>query len=611
MWPRVSIDSQAITPGNAQFHKGYMILKQYKHSQLQSRMPWWGKGLSHYLIRAVLLLLCLMAICPPLWAISPKCVPDELLIDRSAVPAKRIRAIATTELANGQTMLLQQEARHAILLWGRGDGEQMCRKLKRSRRMQRITASNRGAAALKRRITCSCNHTVQINRAPNDEYYDLQWGAEQDNDIDLDLETAWNLSTGSSNVVVATIDTGIDYNHYDLQNNIWHNPREIAGNGVDDDHNGYVDDIHGINAITNSGNPSDDNGHGTHVAGIVGAVGNNSQGVAGVNWSVKLIGVKILDATGSGTEFDAIKGIEYVTALRQAGNNVVLSNNSWGGDGYSSLVRDAIISANNAGVLFIAAAGNASRNNDTTPTYPANYNLTNIISVAAIDSNGTLATFSNYGANTVDIAAPGVDVPSTYITNDYAYMSGTSMAAPYVSGVLSLLASYAPNYTSSQLKLNLLSNAHTLTSLTGKVSTRAIPNAHSMLSSIEDTPPNPAPTPPDPNLPGGDPEEITPVSYILSGSLMSKHGTRLPRRLRLELKNLRANFRVVARTSDGGRYVTRLNRKLRFRLRLPVGEYSVRLRRRNLPFRLGCSPRLQQITVTEDNSNMSFGVWRR
>ncbi len=294
--------------------------------------------------------------------------------------------------------------------------------------------------------SCSPNFVVRALAVPNDPQLSQLWGLSEASGINA--PRAWDLFTGSSSIVVAVIDTGIDYNHPDLAANMWRNPGEIASNGVDDDGNGYVDDLYGINARTGAaqpGNPLDDHYHGTHVAGTIGAVGNNGIGVVGVNQRVKMMALKFLSSTGSGSLSDAIRAIDYATMMKNDyGVNVRVSNNSWGGGGYSAALENAIKRARNAGIIFVAAAGNSSVDTDSEPSYPSGYDVDNVVSVAAIDSSHNLATFSNYGATTVDIAAPGVDIRSTMPTSQYGKLSGTSMATPHVAGALALLLGREP-----------------------------------------------------------------------------------------------------------------------------------------------------------------------
>ena len=317
------------------------------------------------------------------------------------------------------------------------------------------------------RARCSQNWAVFTTATPNDSYASLQWSI-----ANMKLTTAWDYTTGRTDnqALVLVIDTGVDYNHPDLYPNIWHNPGETPGNGIDDDRNGFVDDYYGINAITRSGNPLDDNGHGTHVAGIIAASGNNGKGIVGVNWNAKIVGAKFLDANGSGSLANAITALNYGIALKAAGHNIVVSNNSWGGGSYSSALASAIAAAEKAGILFVASAGNSAANNDTTGTYPANYDYPNVISVASITSSNTLSSFSNYGATAVDIAAPGSSIYSTYPNSRYTSLSGTSMAAPQVSGLALLAQSMCDGKLSvAQMKTALLSGAVRNTNLTGFV----------------------------------------------------------------------------------------------------------------------------------------------
>lgn len=281
-----------------------------------------------------------------------------------------------------------------------------------------------------RSVKCQPNWQVAATTTPNDVYYPSQFALPL-----ISASEAWETTTGSDQLLVAVIDTGIDYTHPDLSAKMWRNPGEIPGNGVDDDKNGYVDDVHGINAITNTGNPMDDNSHGTHVAGIIGASTNNNRGISGVAWNVRLVGAKFLSATGSGSLANAIKALSYVNALKKAGHNVVVTNNSWGGTVYSQALRDVIDESRRLGIVFVAAAGNNSSNNDAYPFYPASYAVNNVISVASITSTKAFSSFSNYGKNSVHIAAPGSGILSTVRLNSYSYKSGTSMAAPHVAGV--------------------------------------------------------------------------------------------------------------------------------------------------------------------------------
>lgn len=296
----------------------------------------------------------------------------------------------------------------------------------------------------------------------NDPSFSQLWGLSNTGQsggvagADIDALEAWRVTTGSRSVVIAVIDSGVDMNHPDLAANIWRNPGEIPGNGVDDDGNGFVDDVNGWDFVSWDNTPQDGNGHGTHVAGTIGAVGNNGRGVVGVNWEVSILPLRFLDDSGSGSTSAAIAAINYATALRTAGVNIVASNNSWGGGGFSSALNTAIARHNDAGIMFIAAAGNEATNNDSIPSYPANYDLPNVISVAALDRSDRLASFSNFGRTSVDLGAPGVSIYSTTPGNGYSTYSGTSMAAPHVAGVVGLLAAANPQATVAEMRAAIL-----------------------------------------------------------------------------------------------------------------------------------------------------------
>ncbi|MBI4652573.1 S8 family serine peptidase [Candidatus Desantisbacteria bacterium] len=265
---------------------------------------------------------------------------------------------------------------------------------------------------------------------PNDPKFSEQWGLNNTGqsggtaDADIDAPDAWGLFKGDSSFVVGMLDSGIDYTHEDLKNNIWINPYEIAGDGIDNDENGYVDDIYGLNAINNDGNLMDDNGHGTHIAGIIGGAGNNNKGIAGVSWNVKLMGLKCFDEDGYGDVGDAIECMEYVLDLKKKGINIKVINNSWSINEYSFGLFDLVKNLRDADILLVAAAGNESADNDLVKSYPANFNLDNIISVAATDKYDTLASFSNYGIYSVDLAAPGVDIISSALGGGYIPQAG-------------------------------------------------------------------------------------------------------------------------------------------------------------------------------------------
>ena len=327
---------------------------------------------------------------------------------------------------------------------------------------------------------------------PNDPSFPQQWGLHNTGqlggrpDADIDAPEAWDITTGSRSVVIAVIDTGVDYNHVDLANNTWVNPGEIPGDGIDNDGNGFVDDINGWDFAYGDADPMDVDGHGTHVAGIIGASTDNATGVAGVAWDVQIMALKGLGDTGTGSSADLLAAINYATMMRRDhGINVVASNNSWGGGSYSQATFDAIEAAGREGVLFIAAAGNFGTNNDQLPFYPASYDSANIIAVAAVDQFNDIAGFSQYGVTSVDIGAPGVAIYSTLPNDSYGSMDGTSQATPFVAGVAALLASYNPAASAQEIRQAILSSAVPNPALAGLVATGGVLNAAAALDAIQ------------------------------------------------------------------------------------------------------------------------------
>ncbi len=300
------------------------------------------------------------------------------------------------------------------------------------------------------------DYVVRRGAIPNDPSYGSLWGM-----TNIKAPTAWNTTTGPANLVVGIIDTGIDRSHPDLVDNIWKNPGETV-NGLDDDGNGYVDDLYGWDFAYGDNNPSDVDGHGTHTAGTVGARGNNGVGVAGVNWQVKLVALKFLDDTGSGYTSNAILAMQYANRM-----GIQVTNNSWGGGGFSQGLYDAINASKANNHLFIAAAGNSNVNNDTTPHYPSSYNLDNVISVASITSTDARSSFSNYGKTSVDLGAPGSSILSTTPGNTYSTYSGTSMATPHVAGAAAMIVGLRPTWTYAQVRDAILKTARPVTALSG------------------------------------------------------------------------------------------------------------------------------------------------
>jgi subtilisin family serine protease len=307
-------------------------------------------------------------------------------------------------------------------------------------------------------VAVSPDYQRSITMTPNDPFFPNLWGLENTGQAvsgttgtagaDIDATTAWDTAQGAG-TVVADIDSGVDYTHPDLNANMWVNPGEIPGNGIDDDHDGYVDDVYGIDAAAGDSDPMDENGHGTHTAGTIAAVGNNNIGVIGVAPQAKVMALRFLDASGNGADSAAITCINYAISMKlNHGVNVVAISASWGGSGYDTLLYNAVQNAANAGIVFVTAAGNNGTNNESTPFYPANYGNANLIAVGASTSNDQRASFSNYGPTKVDLFAPGSNIESTYWVAShvaqYAYESGTSMATPHVSGTIALVAGLHP-----------------------------------------------------------------------------------------------------------------------------------------------------------------------
>jgi subtilisin family serine protease len=347
------------------------------------------------------------------------------------------------------------------------------------------------------------NVKLGLLTTPNDDRFSQQYALQNlgqtggTTGADISAIEGWQVTTGSRDVVVAVIDTGIDHSHPDLIDNMWLNPGEVgqdangqdkSTNGLDDDGNGYIDDLRGWDFVNDDNDPMDDQGHGTHTAGTIGASGNNTLGVTGVAWQVGLVGLKFLGADGSGTLDDAVEAIEYATRL-----GVKLSSNSWGGGGYSAAMAAAIREANDRGILFVAAAGNESNNNDQAPSYPASYAFDNVISVAATDHADRLAFFSNFGKSSVHLAAPGVNVLSTMPGGKYKELSGTSMACPHVSGAAALIWSAFPELSGALVKARLLANVTPIATLDGRTTTAGRLSLPRSLELDSNTPGQPGP----------------------------------------------------------------------------------------------------------------------
>ncbi len=329
------------------------------------------------------------------------------------------------------------------------------------------------------------NFYYTLQAVPNDP----QWGATGTYGLPaISAPSAWDLTTGSSDVVVANIDTGMRLTHEDLAANIWINPGEIAGNGVDDDGNGFIDDVNGWDFRFDDSDPSDQHGHGTHTGGTIGAVGNNMLGVTGVNWNVRIMVIKIYSqAANDTTSAMLIAAYDYVRVMKARGINIRVTNNSYGGCAeacsYDQATKDAIDALGAAGVLNVFSAGNAGQNTEVTPFYPGSYNSPSILNVAASNSLDNRASFSNYGSVSVDLAAPGAGILSTTNGSNSSYggMSGTSMAAPHVSGVAALLAAHNPSLSAQSLKATLMNTVDPLSQWTGIVKTGGRLNAFAAL----------------------------------------------------------------------------------------------------------------------------------
>jgi subtilisin family serine protease len=314
---------------------------------------------------------------------------------------------------------------------------------------------------------------------PSDPQFDDQWALANSGQkggkegADISATVAWAKTTGSDKVVVAVLDTGVDYSHEDLASNMWVRPDSLAP--YHDDQLGTIDDANGFNAIDNSADPMDDNGHGTHCAGIIGAEGGNDVGIAGVNWKVQIMPLKFMNSGGFGNTKDAIEAINYVIDRKKHGVNVRIISASWGSTQKSRALGDVIRKAYENDILFVAAAGNASTNNDRQPHYPSSYD--NVLSVAALDRKDQLASFSNYGVKSVAIAAPGAEILSTWLDNQYEEKSGTSMATPVVAGVAALVLAEHPRMSVADLKEKLLASTDPIVALKGKIATGGRINA--------------------------------------------------------------------------------------------------------------------------------------
>lgn len=372
-------------------------------------------------------------------------------------------------------------------------------------------------------LMASPNYWVTAHTLPNDPRFSELWGLHNtgqqggliENDIGMD--EIWDQFTDSSSVIVGVVDSGIDDNHPDLADNVWVNPGEIPGNDLDDDNNGYVDDVHGYDFENNDGDPFDDDGHGTHVSGTIGAVGNNGIGVSGINWKIQIMALKFLDETGTGLISNGIEAIEY-----GIDNGAFILNNSWGSLFPGSGLEDAVEATDAAGLVFVASAGNETDNTDTgfRSNYPSAYSTPNILSVAAITRDDALADFSNFGEVSVDLGAPGEEILSTVPTwwfpgsNDYYFLDGTSMAAPHVTGAAALLWAAFPGLSHREVIDLILLGTTPKPYLDGVVATGGTLNLANSYDIALNGPPN---TPPQANA-GADQTKEVGQQVNLNGS---------------------------------------------------------------------------------------------
>jgi subtilisin family serine protease len=365
-----------------------------------------------------------------------------------------------------------------------------------------------------------------IQSAPPDDPYWIDgslWGLSK-----IQAPSAWsNFTSGDGSVVIASIDTGVSYDHPDLSANMWRNPFEVPGNGLDDDGNGYVDDVFGIDAVNHDSDPMDDQGHGTHTSGTFAAVGNNGLGVVGVNWNARVLACKFLSASGYGDDAGAIECFNYIVALKNRGVNIRVSSNSWGGPRETppaTALQAAIDAAGTAGILNVFGAGNDGSDNDVTPFDPASFSLPSIVAVASSGQTDRRSSFCNYGATTVDLAAPGENILSTYLAGDYTYLSGTSMATPHVAGAAALLARLDPGLSVAALKSLLLDNVDRSQRWNGVVASGGRLNVYKAASAVGTGVPN---APPTVSIvsPGDGASYIAPASIAIAADASDSDGT--------------------------------------------------------------------------------------
>ncbi len=440
----------------------------------------------------------------------------------------------------------------------------------------------------------------QLNRVPNDPRYGELWHLENTGQFvpgsglgtigaDVSAREAWDITIGSRDVVIAVIDSGVEVSHPDLAANIWRNPGEIAGNGIDDDGNGYTDDINGFDFGTFSGTMTDQLGHGTSVASVIGAVGNDGFGITGINWNVSIMALKIADSTGALTTSAIIGAHDYATMMRtQFGINLVASNNSYraiAGDFYDEQQqgfdgeRAAIERFVASGATFVASAGNDSLDNDSNfRAYPASYNIPGVISVAATDNNDGLANFSNFGAQTVDVAAPGVNILMAATGGTYTIASGTSFSGPLVAGIVGLIKSVKPNASAVEIREALINSSDPLPALQGKVRSGGRVNAAAALRTITTAGPTVRAITPGPVAGQLDPSTNQPYSSItvqftkdISEAFLSTGAVTLVGGVNIPIAS------VTRSSTDPRTVVIGLNLSGFAQQRLPIANYTLTL----------------------------------
>lgn len=321
------------------------------------------------------------------------------------------------------------------------------------------------------------DYYLQSSATPDDPLFANEYSLASSGPGYVNVQPAWDSRTNCSKVAI--LDTGIQYNHPDIAPNLWHNPHEIQSNGKDDDKNGWVDDYYGVNLVKGKGSGVDDDGHGTHVSGIVAGRGNNGTGISGLCWSGSLMAVKFMDENGRGSTSDAIDGIGY--AIHEGARII---NCSFGSSKKSSALNDEVNYAKSKNTLLVVAAGNNSQNIDSKPIYPASFTQGNIVTVASTTAGGALSSFSNYGKKAVDIGAPGSNIFSTYLGSTYKTLSGTSMAAPLVSAAAAMLRAKDSDLTYTQIKDALRDHTQPLASLSGKTVSGGLLSVATALSAV-------------------------------------------------------------------------------------------------------------------------------